>query len=253
MNFLKVIGAWFGLSQMICANVYVATGSSGWNSEWWINEQPAFVGHGAYGVNVSRFIVDGNNKVVFKLAPIVGAVSSKPTSKLVVAKSLFDKGDEVWRYSEHDATKGELSFNFNFDVDRQNRWVWESADNLKVVIDHKETLFKMIKSLKKAVKNKKNADFLKLSIGSWKLDQGQADEKIMEDRLSLLKSIDKTTIKEVDESSYKLKSGSKVVMVYSNDGSLLKGKSKLDGMEINFVIDYIYFYKQKGKWIMLFP
>lgn len=251
MNLIKYTIGWIVLSQLANANIYTATGSSNWNTEWWINGQPAFVGHGAYGVNVSKFIIDGDNNATLKLASIANTVLAKPVSKLVVGESIFDQGTDIWSYSGHNVIKGEVSFDFN--VEQRNHWAWESADKLNDGDDFNEILFGIIELFKKAVKNKEQKTFLELPIGSWKVKRGEIEKKLMKDRLSIFRSIDKTTIKLVEKTNYKIRSGTKMILVYSDTGPLLKGDSQYNGTKIKLVVDYIYFFKKRGRWTMLFP
>lgn len=239
------------LFQSSAGQAYIATGSSEWNSEWWLNDQPAFVGHGAYGVDVSRFVINGKNKATLKLSQIPGSPFVRPTSKIVVSKDLFDKGREIWSYSTHDFQTGKVSF--EFEADRTTRWTWESAEKLQKEDDVRNAVTGMASVLAEAIKKGTEVDFIKIPLGQWqKIENGSKDREIANE-ISLLKSIDKSTVEVINKDQFKIRTGTKLVLVYSDLGPLIKAKAKINGVLVTIVIEYIYFFKKKEKWIMLFP
>lgn len=244
------------------SDIFVVKGAYQWNTKWYLNGEPAFIGFGDYIEDVTRFIVGTKNEalVVADIINISGAGKECNTALFRVNRATGEEA-KIGGIQEDDKEICHKN-SFSFIASQPIVWSWENGDKIPTVSDvDKKDMAKKIQLMQQIFVAHDYNSLKALEMIPWnsssnnnnKMDQSK-DGKIIKALFN--DEFYKATIAPVESLSFF--KGERTVLVVSSGNSIVNAGShpsdekKNQNWQINIDIKRVYFIKQNGDWKLLY-
>ncbi|QQL46018.1 hypothetical protein [Sulfuriroseicoccus oceanibius] len=215
-------------------DLYVVNGASGWTSEWWVNGEPVFVGWGQYGKDISKFVGDGENLIRLKASPLRENVGSEPEFRLVRSKSLFKQGELLHAFSR----EGDDYVPFSMNLLSGRSVMWRDGEVLSDIPQAELSAVAnyALSCVAGGADERRDVNLVEWDAGA----EGFGELLLVDAQVAPM-------------DSYCLRVGSKLCLVWSDRGALLRGSVEMEGGgKMNVFVEFLYIYKKGGVWFVLF-
>ncbi|MEM9445233.1 MAG: hypothetical protein AAGA18_07745 [Verrucomicrobiota bacterium] len=251
-----LLGFWFNQNSNGSDedNFYVVTGTNGWNVTWYLNDQPVYIGHGAFVLDVSKFVKNGDNHVRC-VAKVYSDTAVPHNFKLSKIKNITDKGITLWSSREIvNNSDSSVELSFVFYGESKTKWRWEQSQIIPV-LDQQQRNILLNKANSFLLSLKENG--VKAIRSSILLDWQASSSKhtgYLQSALDVLEKSKLSNPRIVSLKQLEILQGTKLVLIYSDKNNLFEAESILNessSKKVSLVIPYIFFIKEDDTWKML--
>ncbi len=231
--------------------LYFVEGIPGVETVWFINNQPVVRGNSGYSQEISRFVIPGANSGYVHYPRGVG-LPIKKNLKITKARSLQSDGETVVSVEPNSANHELQTDEFTFDanIPESVAWIWQVSDSIDAFSnsDKAEVRDFVAEYLNEFLNE--NPDMAKFHILTWSAKiRKPSQDKLKQLKLAIQRlHANESSLKVIDREKIEVINGTKVLLVYSADGPLLKQSSM---GEFGITIPTLYLVKVSGKWAIL--
>ncbi len=99
-----------------CNHYYFVEGAYQWNTQWYINGEPAIIGYGDYFEDVTRFLVKGENRIEIIADPFDNIESRNDFSSSLFAIDAIKETKKLVQ-NFHDNSRKSINYKGRIEID----------------------------------------------------------------------------------------------------------------------------------------